>query len=91
MTGTHTPPRDVAALSEMPTGVIPVLTSVVPDSVVSQDLLDALDACVQDKLDWMALEAQLLQTLRPEMERLTTELVRNSFREVWTQRSQPKI
>lgn len=91
MTGTHTPPRDGAALSEMPTGVIPVLTEVVPDSVVSQDLLDALDSRVQDKRDWMALEAQLLQTLRPEMERLTTELVRNSFREAWIQRSRLKI
>lgn len=91
MTGTQTPPRDGAALSEMPTGVIPVLTEVVPDSVASQDLLDALDSRVQDKRDWMALEAQLLQTLRPEMERLTTELVRNSFREVWIQRSRLKI
>jgi len=91
MTDTHTAPPDGSVIPEVPNGAIPVLSAVVPDSAVSLDLRNALDARLQDKLDWMALEAQLLQTLRPEMERLTTELVRNSFRQAWTQRSELKI
>lgn len=76
--------------SEMPAGAIPVLSTVLTDEAVSQALQDALDGRMQDKLDWMALETQILQTLRPEVERLTTELVRKTLREVWLQRSQLK-
>ena len=91
MTRMDASPLADSFLSEMPAGAIPVLSTVLPDEAVSPALREALDARVQDKLDWMALEAQILQTLRPEMERLTTELVRNSFREVWRQRAQMKL
>jgi hypothetical protein len=76
--------------SEMPVGAIPVLSTVLTDEAVSQALRDALDKLEQDKLDWTALEGQILQTLRPEMERLTAELVQKTLREVWLQRSQLK-
>lgn len=73
---------------EMPVEAIPVLSTVLPDEAVSQALRDALNARFQDKLYWMALEASILQNLRPKMERLVTELVRKSCREAWLQRSQ---
>lgn len=76
--------------SVMPVGAIPVLSTVLTDDVVSQALRDALDKLEQDKLDWTGLEGQILQTLRPEMERLTAELVRKTLREVWLNRSQLK-
>ena len=74
--------------SDMPTGTIPVLTEVVLDRAVSPALRDALDARAQEKSDWMSMEAHLLHTLRPEMERLTTELVRVGLRETWRRRSE---
>lgn len=67
----------------MPSGSIPVLTTVMSEVAVSQALRDALDARAQKKADWMSLESHLLHALRPEMERLTTELVRASLREAW--------
>ena len=73
--------------AEMPVGAIPVLSTVLTDEAVPQALRDALDRLEQDKLDWTAFEGQILQTLRPEMERLTAELVRKTLREVWLQRS----
>ena len=76
-----------ACSADIPFGVIPVLIEVVPEGEVSQAMRDALDARAQDKLEWASLEAHLLETLRPEMERLTTELVRGCLREVWRQRS----
>jgi hypothetical protein len=81
---------DGARPSEMPVGAIPVLSTVLTDEAVSQALRDALDTRMKNKLDWMALEGQILQTLRPEMERLTTELVRKTLQEAWLQRSQLK-
>ncbi len=67
----------------MPSGSIPVLTTVMSEVAVSQALRDALDARAQRKADWMSLESHLLHALRPEMERLTTELVRASLLEAW--------
>jgi hypothetical protein len=75
--------------SQMPSGTIPVLSTVIPEVAVPQDLREALDMLEQNKADWMAMESHLLQTLRPEMERLTTELVRTGLREVWRKRSNP--
>lgn len=76
-----------ACSADIPPGVIPVLIAVVPEGEVSQAMRNALDARAQDKFEWASLEAHLLETLRPEMERLTTELVRGCLREVWRQRS----
>jgi hypothetical protein len=90
MADKNTSPLAESPLPNIPSGDIPVLSSVVPDSAVSADLQDALNARVQDKLDWMGLEADILRTLRPEIARLTTELVRKSLREVWKKRSHLK-
>jgi hypothetical protein len=91
MIGPSASPLAPSWLSDMPTGVIPVLTTVVPDEAVPPALRDALTKRSQDRLYWMALEADILQNLHPEMLRLTTELVRHSLREVWLQRSQLKF
>lgn len=73
--------------SGMPSGALPVLSEAVPEMAVSPALRDALDALDQDQSDWMSLEAHLLQVLRPEVERLTSEMVRASLREAWRKRS----
>lgn len=75
------------AWSEMPSGVIPVLTLVVPFADIPQGLASALTARTHEKAALLAMEADLLQALRPEIERLATEVVRNSVREVWQKRS----
>jgi len=75
--------------SPMPSGSIPVLSTVIPEVDIPRDLRAALDGLAQNKADWMAMESHLLQTLRPEMERLTTELVRTGLREAWRKRSNP--
>jgi hypothetical protein len=81
-------PND-ACPPNMPSGSIPVLTTVLPELSVSQALRDALDSIAQKKADWMSLESHLLHALRPEMERLTTELVRAGLREAWRKHSNP--
>ena len=91
MTGPNAPSVAESCPPEIPGGAIPVLSMVLPDEAVSPDLRDALNARIQDKLDWMALEVHILKTLQPEMERLITERVRNSCREAWLQRSQVKV
>lgn len=73
----------------MPSGSIPVLTTVMPQVSDSQALRDALDSLAQKKADWMSLESHLLHALRPEMERLATELVRAGLREAWRKHSDP--
>jgi hypothetical protein len=65
---------------------IPVLSSVVPQEAVSQAMRAALDAREKDQFDWMSMESHLLQTLRPELERMSTELVRRGLREAWRRR-----
>jgi len=76
-----------ACSADIPSGVIPVLVTAVPEGEISQAMRDALDARAQDKFEWASLEAHLLEALRPEMEKLTTELVRGCLREVWRERS----
>jgi hypothetical protein len=71
---------------KMPT-VIPVLSTVVPDSEIPAAVLAELDSKALEKAQFMALTEGLVQELRPELERLATELVRRSLGQVWTARS----
>lgn len=80
-------PVESSAFSEMPSGTIPVLSTVVPHSDIPQALKAALDARDRDKAALLAIEANLLQALRPEIERLSTTLVRNGVRQVWLERT----
>ena len=87
MTDLNVSPWASMALSDMPSGVMPILTVVVPEADIPQGVAAALIARTHEKAALLAMEADLLQALRPEIERLTTELVRNSIREVWLKRS----
>lgn len=66
--------------------VIPVLSAVIPDSQVSDELRAALDARDLEQTSFMALGDEVLRSLRPELERLTTELVQRSLRQAWASR-----
>jgi hypothetical protein len=82
----NTPMQKDACPPHIPSGAIPVLSTVMPEAAVSQAMRDALDARAQKKADWMSLESDLRQALLPELERLTTELVRVGLREAWRKR-----
>ena len=66
--------------------VIPVLSTVILDSQMSAALRAALDARELEQTSFMTLADELVQSLRPELERLTTELVQRSVRQVWANR-----
>lgn len=80
-------PRSVFA-SGVPATVLPVLSAVVPESEISEALRAALDALDQEKLTFMNLSGEMLDALRPEMERMACELVRNSLNQAWRLRHQ---
>ncbi len=66
--------------------VIPVLSAVIPDSQMSNALRAALAARDLEQTSFMALGDEVLRSLRPELERLTTELVQRSLRQAWANR-----
>jgi hypothetical protein len=72
-----------ACPSDVPATVLPVLSAVVPKSEISEALRAALDALDQEKLAFMNLSGEMLDALRPEMERMACELVRNSLSQAW--------
>jgi hypothetical protein len=47
----------------------------------------ALDARVAEKQALMALSSDLLENLRPEIERLTADLVQRTLQSVWDKRA----
>lgn len=69
--------------SGVPATVLPVLSAVVPESEISEALRAALDALDQEKLAFMNLSGEMLDALRPEMERMACDLVRNSLNQAW--------
>jgi hypothetical protein len=87
MTHLNASPPVSASFSDMPSGVIPLVSTLVPAADISPALCAALDARDAEKAALMDIEANLLQALRPEIERLTTQLVRSSVREIWAKRS----
>ncbi len=70
--------------------VVPVLSTVVPQHQIPFDLMAALDARESERVSFMALADDLVQALRPELERLTTELVRRSLQQAWAKRFRPE-
>ena len=63
--------------------VIPVLNTVVPVDQISPELSAALQLREGEHAAFMAMADALAQSLRPELERLTTELVQRSFQQAW--------
>jgi peptidoglycan hydrolase CwlO-like protein len=47
----------------------------------------ALDARIAEKQALMALSSDLLENLRPEIERLTADLVQRTLQSVWNKRA----
>ena len=71
--------------------VVPVLSTVIPETQISPNLIAALDARELERASFMALADDLVQALRPELERMTTELVRRSLRQAWANRFRPEM
>ncbi len=70
--------------------IVPVLSTVIPKTQISTNLIAALDARESERASFMALADDLVQALRPELERMTTELVRRSLRQAWASRFCPE-
>lgn len=81
--------------STVPSGaapsVIPVLSVVIPDAEIPQAVRAALDERELARAQFMTLADELIQELRPELERFATELVQRSLRRAWAQHSKPDL
>ena len=66
---------------------IPTLTQDMALAHVPQAVHVALDARVAENQALMALSSDLLENLRPEIERLTADLVQRTLQSVWDKRS----
>lgn len=68
--------------------VIPVLSTLIPVDQISQDLAAALHLREEKRTAFMALAEEVTQSLRPELDRLTTELVQRSLQQAWRSKFQ---
>lgn len=66
---------------------IPTLTQDMALAQVPQAVGLALDALAAEKKALMALSETLVRNLRPEIERLTADLVQRTLQGVWEQRA----
>jgi hypothetical protein len=69
------------------TDQIPTLTQDMVVPLVPQAVSLALDARAAEKKALMALSEELVQNLRPEIDRLTADLVQRTLQGVWDQRA----
>lgn len=65
---------------------VPVLTRLVPASDVPAALGVAWEARMAEKKALMALSNELILNLRPELDRLTSELVQRTLEGLWAKR-----
>ena len=68
--------------------VIPVLTEAVPLSDIPAAILAVLDARQAEKASVLALSHELMQNLRPELDRMASELVQRSVEGMWAKRAE---
>lgn len=68
--------------------LIPVLTHVVSTADIPAGVLAALDARQAEKATIMALSQELMQNLRPELDRMASELVQRSVEGMWAKRAE---
>jgi hypothetical protein len=66
---------------------IPTLTQDMVLGQVPPSVNLALDARAAEKQALMAMSEELLQNMRPEIERLTADLVQRTLQSVWDKRS----
>lgn len=83
MTHAETPSASPPVSSDQ----MPTLTQDMALTQVPQAVLVALDARVAEKQALMALSSDLLENLRPEIERLTADLVHRTLQSVWDKRA----
>ena len=81
----------VEALRPAAADQIPTLTQAMVVSNAPQDILEALNTRAEERGALMALSDELVQNLRPEIERLTADLVQRTLQEVWDKRSRSKL
>lgn len=77
-----THPESLVSAEAVPS-VVPVLSVVIPDAQIPRAVKTVLDEKELERAAFMALADELVHALRPELERLTTELVRRSLRQAW--------
>lgn len=83
MTQAETPDADHAAAPDQ----VPTLTPDMAVADVPQAVRLALDARHAEKQALLALSEELVQELRPEIDRLTVDLVQRTLQGVWEKRS----
>jgi phosphoribosylcarboxyaminoimidazole (NCAIR) mutase len=66
---------------------MPTLTQDMALAQVPQAVIVALDARAAEKQALMALSSDLLENFRPEIERLTADLVQRTLQSVWEKRA----
>ncbi len=67
---------------------IPLLTEAIPLTDVPPAVLAALDARQAEKASVLALSQELMQNLRPELDRMAAELVQRSVQGMWAKRAE---
>ena len=70
---------------------IPTLTQDMSLNDVPKGVSLALDARAEEKRALMALSEELVQNLRPEIERLTSDLVQRTLQCVWEKRAKTHL
>jgi hypothetical protein len=70
---------------------IPTLTQDMSLNDVPKGVSLALDARAEEKRALMALSEELVQNLRPEIERLTSDLVQRTLQGVWEKRAKTHL
>ena len=68
--------------------VIPGLSTLIPAEQISHELAAALQLREEERSAFMAMADEVAQSLRPELERLTTELVQRSLQQAWRSKFQ---
>lgn len=81
-----TPFESAVPLGAVPSA-IPVLRVGIPDAEIPQALRAALDEQELARAQFMASADELIQELRPELERFATEWVQRSLHRAWVQHS----
>lgn len=83
MSPSATPDSDHSVATDQ----IPTLTQDMVVPLVPQAVSLALDAREAEKKALMALSEELVKNLRPEIDRLTADLVQRTLQGVWDQRA----
>jgi hypothetical protein len=72
----------------LPADQIPVLTHEISKDQIPEALLVALDARQAEKASVLALSQELMNNLRPELDRMASELVQRSLQGMWEKRAE---